>query len=118
MVTLPPIDYLLLPVQEAYASSTGAEMQGYTLDLMFHRTTCRQTSTHATLAGILTRQPPSHLAAHVHPLTFTHADGAALPVLAIAITAVFVTSEGWTLDTATHLAAVLVPPAEGQTSAG
>lgn len=43
--------------------------------------------------------------------TFTHADGAALPVLSIAVAAVFVTGEGRTLDAATHLAAVLVPPA-------
>lgn len=43
--------------------------------------------------------------------TFAHADGAALPVLSVAITAVFVTGEGGTLDTAAHLTAMLVPPA-------
>lgn len=48
--------------------------------------------------------------------TFTHADGAALPVLSVAVTAVFVAGEGGTLDTATHLAAMLVPPAEPQTN--
>lgn len=40
---------------------------------------------------------------------FTHADGAALPVLSVAIDAVLVTGEGRTLDAATHLAAMLVP---------
>lgn len=44
-------------------------------------------------------------------VTFAHADGAALPVLLIAIAAVLVTGEGRTLDTATHLTAVLVSPA-------
>lgn len=44
--------------------------------------------------------------------TFTHADGAALPVLSIAVTAVLVTGEGGTLDAAAHLTAVLVPPTE------
>ena len=45
--------------------------------------------------------------------TFAHADGAALPVLAVALTAVLVAGEGGTLDAATHLAAVLVPPVVG-----
>lgn len=45
--------------------------------------------------------------------TFTHADGAALPVLPVAVAAVLVAGERRALDTATHLAAVLVPPAEG-----
>lgn len=49
--------------------------------------------------------------------TFTHADGAALPVLSIAVAAVLVTGEGRTLDTATHLAAMLVPPVGQQTRA-
>lgn len=48
---------------------------------------------------------------HCAALTFTHADGAALPVLLIAVAAVLVTGEGRTLDTATHLTAVLVSPA-------
>lgn len=48
------------------------------------------------------------------PVTFTHADGAALPVLSIAVAAVLVAGEGGTLDAATHLTAVLVPP-EGTT---
>lgn len=47
-------------------------------------------------------------------VTFTHADGAALPVLPIAVAAVLVAGEGGTLDAATHLTAVLVPP-EGTT---
>jgi hypothetical protein len=42
--------------------------------------------------------------------TFAHANGAALPVLPVAIAAVLVTGEGGTLDTATHLTAVLIPP--------
>lgn len=44
--------------------------------------------------------------------TFTHADGAALPVLSIAVTAVLIAGEGGTLDAAAHLTAVLVSPAE------
>lgn len=47
-------------------------------------------------------------------VTFTHADGAALPVLSIAVAAVLVAGEGRTLDAATHLTAVLVPPAGQQ----
>lgn len=43
-------------------------------------------------------------------LTFTHADGAALLVLAVAVAAVLVAGEGRTLDAATHLAAMFVPP--------
>lgn len=45
------------------------------------------------------------------PLTFAHADGAALPVLSVAVAAVLVAGEGGTLDAAAHLTAVLVPPA-------
>ena len=45
--------------------------------------------------------------------TFAHADGAALPVLPVALAAVLVTGEGRTLYAATHLAAVLVPPVVG-----
>lgn len=45
--------------------------------------------------------------------TFTHADGAALLVLAVAVAAVLVAGEGGALDAATHLAAMFVPP-EGQ----
>lgn len=52
---------------------------------------------------------------HESSVTFTHADGAALPVLPIAIAAVLVTGEGRTLDTAAHLTAMLVPPAGQQT---
>lgn len=44
-------------------------------------------------------------------VTFAHADGAALPVLLVAIDAVLVAGEGRTLDAAAHLAAVLVPAA-------
>lgn len=40
---------------------------------------------------------------------FTHADRAALPVLSVAVAAVFVAGEGGTLDTTAHLAAMLVP---------
>lgn len=43
-------------------------------------------------------------------VTFTHADGAALLVLAVAVAAVLVAGEGRTLDAATHLAAMFVPP--------
>lgn len=45
------------------------------------------------------------------PLTFAHADGAALPVLPVAVAAVLVAGEGGTFDAAAHLTAVLVPPA-------
>lgn len=44
-------------------------------------------------------------------LTFAHADGAALPVLSVAVAAVLVAGEGGTFDAAAHLTAVLVPPA-------
>lgn len=47
-------------------------------------------------------------------LTFTHADGAALLVLAVAVAAVLVAGEGRTLDAATHLTAMFVPPEGGQ----
>lgn len=43
-------------------------------------------------------------------VTFTHADGAALLVLAVAVAAVLVAGERRTLDAAAHLAAVFVPP--------
>lgn len=43
-------------------------------------------------------------------VTFTHADGAALLVLAVAVAAVLVAGERGTLDAAAHLAAVFVPP--------
>lgn len=42
--------------------------------------------------------------------TFAHADGAALLVLAVAVAAVLVAGEGRTLDAATHLTAMFVPP--------
>lgn len=42
--------------------------------------------------------------------TFAHADGAALLVLPVAVAAVLVAGEGRTLDAATHLAAMFVPP--------
>lgn len=44
-------------------------------------------------------------------VTFARADGAALPVLSVAVAAVFVAGEGGALDTAAHLTAVFVPPA-------
>lgn len=47
--------------------------------------------------------------------TFTHADGAALLVLAVAVAAVLVAGEGGALDAATHLAAMFVPPEGRQT---
>lgn len=49
------------------------------------------------------------------PVTFAHADGAALPVLSVALAAVLVAGEGGALDASAHLAAVFVPPAERQT---
>lgn len=51
------------------------------------------------------------------PLTFAHADGAALPVLSVAVAAVLVAGEGGTFDAAAHLTAVLVPPAGRPTHA-